>query len=427
MIAEILSTGDEVCQGTVVDSNAAHIAAVLAGMGIGISRHTCVGDDLDALTAVFLEIAGRADFAVVTGGLGPTGDDLTAEAAAMAAGVPLLKNAAALAGIAEFFQRFSRLMSPSDHKQALMPEGAIPFSNSCGTAPGFSMTIGQCRFYFLPGVPVEMTHMLSASVIPDILARSERGRSVLRTRSVSVFGVPEARINDRLKDFAKLHPGVRIGTIARFPVIYVKLSAVGDRPGDLDHDLENAHAWVMGQIGDHVFSSAGQTMEETVGQLLIQNGATLAVTESCTGGLISHWITNVAGSSAYFLFSAVTYANKTKTNILGVSEDVIAAFGAVSEETARQMAECVKRMSGADYGLSVTGIAGPSGATTDKPVGTVCIGIAGPQREIFRKFQSPFTDRLYNKQIFAMCALDLLRKELEADGNEIRKTDGLDG
>lgn len=427
MIAEILSTGDEVCQGTVVDSNAAHIAAVLAGMGISISRHTCVEDDLDALTAVLLEIAGRADFAVVTGGLGPTGDDLTAASAASAAGVPLMPNTVALSSMAEFFKRFSRSMSESDRKQALLPEGASPLPNPCGTAPGFSLNIARCRFYFLPGVPVEMAHMLSASVIPEILARNSDAQPVLRTRSLSVFGIPEARVNDRLKGFEILYPGIRLGMMARFPVIYVKLSAIGERPEDIERDLASAHAWVMDRIGDHVFSPAGETMEETVGKLLVRNRATLSIAESCTGGLISDLITNVAGSSAYFLFSAVTYANEAKVNILGVSEDIIAAFGAVSEETARQMAECVKRMSCADYGLSVTGIAGPSGATTDKPVGTVCIGIAGPQRDIFRKFQSPFTDRLYNKQIFAMCALDLLRKELEADGNQIRKTDGLDG
>jgi nicotinamide-nucleotide amidase len=414
MIAELLSTGDEVCQGTIVDSNAAHIAAALADAGIKISRHTCVGDDLESLTAVILEIATRADIAVVTGGLGPTMDDLTAEAAALAAGVPLLENASALAGIAEFFKRFSRSMSPSDHKQALLPQGAVPMMNFRGTAPGFWMAVNGCRFYFLPGVPVEMAHMLAAAVIPDILAQSGSDGAVLLTRSVSVFGVPEARINDNLKHFKDLHPNVRIGTIARFPAIYVKLSTIGHGSGDPDRDLENAHAWVMAQIGDHLFSSAGQTMEETVGQLLRQKGATLAVAESCTGGLISDWITNVAGSSAYFLLSAVTYANSAKTDLLGVSEDTIAAFGAVSEETAMQMAEGVKRISGADYGVSVTGIAGPSGATEGKPVGCVCIGIAGPKGVFSRKHQSPFKDRLYNKQIFAMSALDLLRRELLA-------------
>lgn len=418
MIAEILSTGDEVCQGVVVNSNAAHIAAALADAGLKISRHTCVGDDLDALAGIVKEIAERADIAVVTGGLGPTMDDLTAEAAAMATGLPLRENTAALAGIVEFFQRFSRTMSPSDHKQALLPDGAVPLLNSRGTAPGFSLAIHQCRFYFLPGVPVEMTQMLSTAVIPDILARSGGSRSVLCTRSVSVFGVPEARINDKLKHFKEVHPSVRIGTIARFPAIYIKLSAIGHRSGTLERDLENAHSWVMDQIGDHVFSPEGQTMEETVGRLLLRHKATLAVAESCTGGLISDWITNAAGSSAYFLFSAVTYANSAKIDLLGVAEETVAAFGAVSEETAIQMADGVKRISGADYGMSVTGIAGPSGATDGKPVGTVCIGIAGPKRVISKKHHSPFKDRLYNKQIFAMGALDLLRKELEAGAND---------
>jgi nicotinamide-nucleotide amidase len=214
---------------------------------------------------------------------------------------------------------------------------------------------------------------------------------------------------------------------ARFPVIYVKLSAAGKRLEDIDRDLASAHAWVMERIGDHVFSPDGDTMEGTVGRLLARKRASLSIAESCTGGLISHMVTNAAGSSAYFPFSVVTYANEAKINFLGVSEGIISAFGAVSEETARQMAEGVKRVSNADYGLSVTGIAGPSGATTGKPVGTVCIGIAGPHSVTSRKFQSPFTDRLYNKQIFAMCALDLLRKQLTADVIEMGKTDGLEG
>ncbi len=440
MIAEILSTGDEVCQGTVVNSNAAHIASVLSEAGIRVVRHTCVGDDLNVLVPAFREIAERADIAVVTGGLGPTMDDLTAEAAARTAGVTLRKNAEAMGGIVEFFQRFSRSLSPSDHKQAFLPEGALPLPNQWGTAPGFTMTIGHCGFYFLPGVPMEMARMLSGSVIPDIMSRAGGKEQVLRTRSMSVFGLPEAVVNDRLENFEKQHPGVCIGIMARFPAIYVKVSVIGPRTSDLDERLERAHAWVMDQLRERVFSSSGQTMQETVGQLLIQKGATLAVAESCTGGLISDWITNVAGSSDYFLFSAVTYANAAKIDLLGVPPDIIADFGAVSEETARQMASGVKRISGSDYALSVTGIAGPSGGSKDKPVGTVCVGLSGPATLVSRKFQSPFSDRLYNKQIFAMVALDLLRKELVIDrtakddfgqdpdcrGNK-RKNNGLEG
>jgi nicotinamide-nucleotide amidase len=425
MIAEILSTGDEVCHGIVVNSNAAHIASALSEPGIRVVRHTCVGDDLKALVSTLREIAQRADIAVVTGGLGPTMDDLTAEAAARAAGVALREHAEALEGILAFFKRFSRPLSPSDHKQALLPEGAIPLPNQWGTAPGFIMILGRCCFYFLPGVPMEMARMLSASVMPDILSRGGGIGQVLRTRLVSVFGLPEAVVNDRLKDFGKQYPDVRIGTMARFPAIYVKVSAIGPPASDLDERLERAHAWVMDQLGERVFSSTGQTMEEAVGKLLSQKRATLALAESCTGGLISDWITNVAGSSDYFLLSAVTYENAAKINLLGVSSDIITEFGAVSEETARQMASGARRISGADYALSVTGIAGPSGGSREKPVGTVCIGLAGPGKLISRKFQSPFSDRLYNKQIFAMVALDLLRRELMMD-NAARVDSGQD-
>lgn len=414
MIAEILSTGDEICSGAIVDSNSAHIAEKLMELDIEVTRHTCVADDLAALAAVLGEIGARADIALVTGGLGPTRDDLSAEAAAAASGARLEKNPQAVAYLEGFFEKFNRQPSASDYKQALLPESAEPIFNARGTAPGFCITIGKCRFYFMPGIPAEMDAMLCEQVIPEIQSRLQPPDQLRRMRTLSVFGLPEARVNDRMSGLSAHFPGLRYGLLARFPVIYIKLSAAGKDPEQLAAELEKGVSWVGEKLGDYLFSTTGQSMEAEVAGYLHARSATVAVAESCTGGLVAHMLTNVSGSSDYFLLSAVTYANSAKTDILGVSADVIDQKGAVHEETAKLMAEGIRRVSGADYAVSTSGIAGPTGGSDEKPVGTVCIGFAGPGGASGERFHSPFRERLANKQVFAVLALNVLRKNLAA-------------
>lgn len=414
MKAEILSTGDEVCLGSIVDSNAAHIAAAVSELEIEVIRHSCVGDDMNALVCILTEISLRADILIVTGGIGPTVDDLTAAAAAVAAGVGLHLNQSAIKYIEDFFIKFGRKMAESDYKQAMLPEGSTPVLNVMGTAPGFILTIHRCRCYFLPGVPKEMERMLADQVIPDIISHQGNQKIITRTVMLSVFGLPEAAVNDRLKGLASSHPAVKLGMVARFPMIYVKLTMSGSIENTIMLEIEQAKQTTLKMLGDFVFSMDGAAMEAEVGKLLKQRKETVAVAESCTGGLISHLLTNIPGSSDYFIFSMVTYANTAKTDILGVSAVTIEKFGAVSEETVREMAENIRRNSGASYGISVSGIAGPTGATTDKPIGTVCVGVADARGVLSRRFQSPFQDRLSNKQIFAICALDTLRRHLLA-------------
>ncbi len=412
MIGEILSTGDEVCLGSVIDSNSAHISAGLDEIGIRVTRHSCVGDDMVELVAAMAEIGSRADIAVITGGLGPTVDDLTAEAAAMAAGADLLLDPVASKSIETYFAGFSRKMAGSDIKQAMLPCGATPIVNTCGTAPGFIFKIGRCRCYFLPGVPKEMKAMLSLSVIPDIAVYQGLEKSVTLRRELSVFGLPEALVNEKLKGFKLLFPMVKLGMIARFPVITVKMTAIGTDRKILADEIEKSGRWSADQLGDKVFSLEGRSMEAEIASLLVKNHATIAVAESCTGGLISHLLTNIAGSSDYFLFSGITYSNDAKRKILGVPEETLITYGAVSEETVKEMADGVRRISGATLGLATSGIAGPTGGTDERPVGTMCIGISLPDKTVAYRFNSPFKERLSNKQIFAICALDLLRKQL---------------
>lgn len=412
MIAEILITGHEILTGAVIDSNSAHIAQALEEAGVEVIRHNCVGDEKKALAVAMQEIGSRADIAVVTGGLGPTSDDITAGAAAGAAGVELVLDNAALKSIEDLFTARRRRMSPSNRKQAMLPQGAKALFNPVGTAPGFYLKIGRCSFFFVPGVPAEMRRMLADKVIPRVeqILGASRRKSVVKT--ISTFGLAESELGEQLAGFSQQFPDLRLGIRAKFPEIQIKLYGRGKQEKNLYQRIEKASKWALNKIGSRVFSIDGRSMEILVGDLLRRNKATLAVAESCTGGLISHWLTNVPGSSDYFLFSGVTYANDAKTKVLGVSLETTERFGAVHEETVKEMAQGARLAVGATFGLATSGIAGPTGGTAEKPIGTVCIGLAAEESVEAYRFYFPYGDRLMKKKIFAMSALDVLRRRL---------------
>ena len=412
MIIEILATGDEILTGAAVDTNSAHIAQALKEIGLLGVRHSCVGDDMNHLVSTLQEIAIRADIAVVTGGLGPTTDDITAEAAAKSAGVELVPNRSALRSVEDYFRTRNRPTSSSNKKQALLPFGAEAIYNPVGTAPGFTLKIERCLFYFLPGVPFEMHRMLSDSVLPSIETLRGGGRELRRVKTLSTFGLTESATGERMKGFSAEFPGIKLGFRAKFPEIQIKLYGSGKDSETIDKLMNKATESVLKKIGENVFSVDGMSMEAVVGRLLTEKKATLAVAESCTGGLISHMLTNIPGSSKYFLLSGITYSNDAKTKMLDVSPEVLKRFGAVHEKTAKKMAEGVRRIAGATYGLAVTGIAGPDGGTDDKPVGTLWIGLADARSARGFRFYFPFNNRSRNKKIFAMKALDILRREL---------------
>ncbi len=412
MQAEILSTGDEVRTGAVIDSNAAHIAARLEQVGIHVGRHHCIGDDPAQIAALLTEMAQRADVVVVTGGLGPTQDDVTAEAAARAAGVELWQDPEALESVKLFFRKLKRGMSPSNRKQAMMPTGAQCLPNNHGTAPGFMLTIDDCRFYFMPGVPAEMKHMLDESVIPDILQSARGARAIHQIRVLTSFGLPESMVGERLAGCEVRFPTLRLGLRARFPYIDVRLYGHDENEDRLNDILDEAAAWVKRQLGSKVLAETESDLSSIIGRLLRERQATLAVAESCTGGLIGSLLTDTAGSSDYFLYSAVTYANAAKIAVLGVDEDTIAQHGAVDEQVVRQMAEGARRVAGATYAIATSGIAGPDGGSEEKPVGTVCIGLATPERSAGYRFHFGYGNRRMKKMMFATTALDMLRREL---------------
>ncbi len=413
MIAEIIATGEEIRTGALADTNSAYIAAQLEENGIQVVRLHGLGDDLGRLVEVFREVGERADVCVVTGGLGPTVDDLSAEAAAAAAGLRLILEPRALAALEEFFRRRSRPLNPSNRKQAYLPAGAEMLPNPVGTAPGFALTIGRCRFFFLPGVPHEMRRMLSAEVLPRIAAAAGGRRDYRLVRTLSCFGMTESRVGDRLEGISAAVPGVRLGLRAHFPVIQVKLYAAGRPEDKVRGILDQAAAWARQALGSVVFSENEATLAEVVGRRLSETGQSLALAESCTGGLLGHLLTEIPGSSAWFRGGIVAYANEAKTALLGISPQTIERFGAVHEETACGMAEGARRVFAATWGLSTTGIAGPSGGSAEKPVGTVCIGLCGPGvgPQAYR-FRLDYDRRSRNKTVFAFKALDLLRRVL---------------
>ena len=363
MIAEILATGDEIRSGALVDSNSAYIARILEEAGIEVVRHSCVGDDPASIVSIVREIAGRSDIAVVTGGLGPTDDDLTTAAAARAAGVEVVLDPLALDSVEAFFKARKFPLTPSNQKQALLPAGADCLINTVGTAPGFQLKIEGCEVFFLPGVPFEMRQMLANEVMPRLMKLPGQTRSVRLVKTLSTFGLAESATAEKLSGFEDHFAHIKLGFQAKFPEIHVKLYGTGMDEDQLRSQLEKAEHWVAQQLGDRIFSNTGESLEEAVGNLLRARQATLAVAESCTGGLIADLITDVPGSSDYFVLSAVTYANQAKIDLLGVTSEILDRHGAVSEKTAKEMARGVQRISGATYGLATSGIAGPGGAT----------------------------------------------------------------
>ncbi len=412
MIAEILATGDEIRCGTLVDSNSAYIAERLERIGVTVQRHHCVGDELGTLVQILVEIGDRADLAVVTGGLGPTVDDRSAEAAAAAAGVERVLDRRALEEIRQFFVERGRPFSATNEKQALIPAGARCLYNPVGTAPGFSLRIGKCRFFFVPGVPYEMKRMIEDQVQPLIaeMLGGQQPHNLVRT--LSTFGLPESMVDEKIAGIADAFPEITLGLRAKFPEIQIKLYLRATDEQEGQRLLDSAGEWVSRRMGRHLFSREGLPMAETVGRLLSARGETLALAESCTGGLMGHWITNTAGSSDYFRLSAVTYHNQAKIDLLGVSPETLARHGAVHEATAGEMAAGARRAGRCTYGLATSGIAGPGGGSPEKPVGTVCIGLATPEQTLTRRYHFSFGRRLMNKRIFAMAALDLLRRHI---------------
>ncbi len=379
MTCAVLCIGTELTRGELVNTNAAWIAAALTDLGFDVVEEVVVDDDaarigaaLDRLTRGTGAGAG-VRVVVCTGGLGPTTDDLTTRAVADTLGVKLVRDEASLEAIRRRLEKFGRVVSPTNAKQADFPQGADILPNPVGTAPGFGVTLGGASAFFMPGVPREMQQMFEEQVAPRIRTLAPRSSHQVRLRT---YGLAESLVGERLTGVEESFPGVTIGYRAQFPEIEVKVLARGGSQEAARDLCERATVEVRARLADIVYGEADDTFAGVVGRTVRNKGLTLAIAESCTGGLVGHMVTREPGASDFLLVDAVTYANSAKTRLLGIDEEVIRGHGAVSSEVAAAMAEGVRRVSGADLALSLTGIAGPLGGTAQKPVGTVFIAIA---------------------------------------------------
>lgn len=405
-----LSIGDEVLFGEIVDTNAAHIATRMYDEGFMVQRHLCVGDNEFDIVDAIETLAGSNDFVIATGGLGPTVDDITAKAAAKAAGRRLVLNDEALDHLRRFYERAGREMVPSAEKQCLLPAKAPLVPNPVGTACGFMLPYKGTYFFFVPGVPVEMKRMLEETVIPAVRSRKKDERQ-LRTRMFRVFGLSETQIEGLLKDVAQPADGLSVAYCVNFPEVFVKLRIEGDDEARLSAVLDEGCAKTREKLGDFLFAEGEDTIDAVVARLFREKGVTLSLAESCTGGLIAKRVTDMSGSSAYFLEGAVTYSNGAKSRVLDVPAEIIEEKGAVSSAVAMAMARGIRRKSGSDIALAVTGVAGPDGGTEEKPVGTVYLALAGPS-DCKAKHYKFFGDRDRIRAITAFTAMDWLRRYL---------------
>jgi nicotinamide-nucleotide amidase len=404
--AAVLSTGDELTTGRIVDTNSSWIADKLFELGIEVVAVLAVGDHQDRLVWAWRRGLELADLVVSTGGIGPTADDLTSEAVAEALEVPLVEDAESAARIRQMFAALGREMPLNNLKQALLPRGASIIPNALGTAPGYRAEHAGKHLVVLPGVPREMKPMMEEIVLPW-LARLRGGDEVYLSRTFQTFGLAESGLDEMVAGAVDPAEG-RVSFRASFPEVSLRVLVHG-RPAEAAARIEVLAARIRERIGPFVYGEGATTMEEVVGRMLRERGLTVALAESCTGGLVAHRLTNVPGSSDYLRGAVVAYANTAKEGLLGVRPETLAVHGAVSEETAAEMAAGAQRTFAADLGVSTTGIAGPTGGTPEKPVGTVCLGLASEAGVVTRRYQLWGT-RDWVKLLASQVALDWIRR-----------------
>ncbi len=409
MKAEILSVGSELMAGRIADTNAAFLSDSLTLLGFEVTRHTAIGDTQAEIVATIREIAPRARVAVVTGGIGPTPDDLTRQAFAEACGAEMTQDAGALANLERLFAARGAKPSPSNLIQSFIPKGADVIQNPRGTAAGFAVTIQGCRFFSLPGVPSEMKVMYQQSVEPELRGMTDATTVV---RSLHCFGVGESLIGERLADVMAEGHNPDVATQARDGVITIRATSTAADPVTAQRRLDEVVALIRERMSDAIFGEEDCTLAGAVARLLEKHSLALAVAESCTGGEITAALTDVPGISRFLVESAVTYSNGAKTRRLGVPKTLIEKYGAVSREVAEAMAQGMRLTSGSDVALSITGIAGPSGATPTKPVGLVYIGFADG-RNVHVEEARLNGDRRQIKDRAAKRALNALRLHLQ--------------
>lgn len=408
MDAEIIAVGSELLLGQIANTNAQYISQRLSSVGVNVYYHTVVGDNKERLLKA-LEIAcKRANIIITTGGLGPTMDDLTKETIAEYLGMELMLHQPSAQAIREYFARRGRVMTENNLKQAMFPREAIVLPNAVGTAPGAIIEKDGKTFIILPGPPFEMQPMFENHVIPYL---AQRENQKIFSRVLRIYGIGESAVEEMIKDLLEKQTNPTIAPLAAYGEVTLRLTVKCPRSQDPLELIKPVEDEIRRRLGQAVYGIDDDRLETVVARLLKERGLTLAMAESCTGGLISNLLTDVPGISENLLETCVTYSNQAKINRLGVKHETLEAYGAVSPQTAQEMAEGILRTSGADIGLAVTGIAGPGGGTPEKPVGLVYIAIAMDGNvEVKRIYNQG--DRKRIKLSTANTALDLLRRKL---------------
>ncbi len=418
MLGEIIAIGDELISGSILNTTSHFAASQLFAAGHEVLAMTTIGDDPELIGSTLQRALVRAEFVIVTGGLGPTSDDLTNQAVSTALDRPATFYPEIMKKIQAHGKETPAGRQSSLEKLAWLPKGAHALHTEAKSAGYFLVHEGK-PIFFLPGVPHEMKSLLLETVITRLAVWEGESARQVRQKVYKVVGMAEAEINRKLAHLEGRDPRVRIGYYPVFPEVHVSLTATGSMEKEAELVLAKFAEQVSVILGSDIYGCDGDTLEGLVGSLLAGRGQTLAVAESCTGGLVGHAITRVAGSSAYFLGGAIAYSDALKERFLGVNRETLLRHGAVSPETARAMADGVRRVTAADYGLAVTGIAGPAGGSEEKPVGTVFFGLATPERTTAAR--ANFSgDRWQIQAQACQQALDLLRRRLLGLDNEAR-------
>ena len=410
--AVILSTGDELTTGRVVDTNSNYLAEKLNQIGVDLVSVMTVGDVPERLEWAWRTAMEMADVVISTGGIGPTADDLTSDTVARLTGNKLWLSEEVADNIRSVFSRGGRKMPENNLKQAMFPQGAVILPNALGTAPGFRLEVPQkghlCHLIVLPGVPREMKPMVEEIVIPW-LVQSRGHDNVILSHTFQTYGISESGLDEAVAGLIAPDEA-RVGFRASFPQISLRISVEG-KPGEVQGKLEELCTRVREKIASYVYGEGEVTMEEVVGRLLTERRLSLAVAESCTGGLIGHRLTNVPGSSNYFRADLVTYSNESKIEVLGVKEETLKQYGAVSEQCVLEMAAGARKLTETDIAVATSGIAGPDGGTPEKPVGTVCIALDADGTSFARTYKL-WGNRDWVKVLTSQVALDWIRRRV---------------
>lgn len=418
--AEIITIGDEILFGQITDTNTQWIGAELTGIGIRTVRKTSVGDLQEDIIAALTEASQRVNVIIVTGGLGPTKDDITKHTFCKYFNTELKINEDALALVTDFFAKRGREMTELNIQQAALPENCTYIPNLWGTAPGMWFEKDGVIYVSLPGVPYEMKSLMTHAILPKLKERFVF--NIITHKIIRTIGIGESFLAETIAEWEDALPShIKLAYLPHFGQVKLRLTATGDNQATLDSELKVQVDQLVPMIQEFIFGYDADELETVIGKLLLESDATVSTAESCTGGFVANQITNVPGSSGYYEGSIISYSNAIKMHILGVSRETLEDFGAVSEQTAREMAEGARRKLNTTYAISTTGIAGPDGGTPEKPVGTVWIACATP-KETVTQLLTLRNDRKVNIELTSSYVLNLLRKTIiKTEADKIKK------